>query len=152
MFLLMVALWIIFNGQFTWEILIFGILIGAAVSLFAVKFMGYSFKKEFQMLKKAHLFIEYGLVLLWEIIKANIALVGFIFKGQKKVTPHICTFESPVKTQMAKTMLANSITLTPGTITVSQHGDSFVVHCLDKSLADGIDTSSFVKILKKIEA
>lgn len=151
MFALMLALWIVFNGQITVEILIFGVIIAAAVSFFAVKFMDYSFKDEFKMLKKLHLFIWYGVVLVWEIIKANLILVKCVFKGQSKLTPHICRFKSPVKSDMAKNLLANSITLTPGTITVSQLGDEFVVHCLDRSLSEGIDSSSFVKILKKIE-
>lgn len=151
MFVLMLLLWIVFNGQVTTEILIFGVIIAAGVSFFAVKFMDYSFKTEFRMLKKLHLFILYGAVLVWEIIKANIVLVKCICKGQTKLTPHICRFSSPVKSDMAKNLLANSITLTPGTITVSQNGDEFVVHCLDKTLSDGIDSSTFVRILKKIE-
>lgn len=151
MFALLLVLWIIFNGNITVEILIFGVIIAAAVSFFAVKFMGYSFKKEFSMLKKAHLFVWYGAALLWEIIKANLILVKCVFKGQKGVVPYVCRFKSPVSSDMAKNMLANSITLTPGTITVFQQGDDFVVHCLDKSMAEGIDSSIFVKILKKIE-
>ena len=46
---------------------------------------------------------------------------------------------------------ANSITLTPGTITVSLSDDEYVVHCLDKELAQGIDSSVFVELLKRIE-
>ena len=48
-------------------------------------------------------------------------------------------------------MLANSITLTPGTITVKLSGDEFSVHCLDKSLAVGLSDSIFVKLLMRIE-
>ncbi len=151
MFILLLALWIVFNGQFTFEILLFGIGISLAVCLFMVKFMGYSFRKEFGMLKKLPWFLLYGVVLIIEIFKANIVLVKCILKGRKKLNACICRFSSPVKSGLAKVMLANSITLTPGTITVSQHGDDFVVHCLDKSMAEGIDSSIFVNILKKIE-
>jgi multicomponent Na+:H+ antiporter subunit E len=49
-------------------------------------------------------------------------------------------------------LLANSITLTPGTITVSVHGDEFCVHALDSSLAEGIEEGGFVHILRKMEA
>jgi multicomponent Na+:H+ antiporter subunit E len=48
-------------------------------------------------------------------------------------------------------MLADSITLTPGTITVSLEGNEYVVHCLDKELAEGINTSVFVTLLKRLE-
>lgn len=53
---------------------------------------------------------------------------------------------------MAKVILANSITLTPGTITVSVEGDVFCVHCLDKELAEGIENSVFVQLLERMEA
>jgi multicomponent Na+:H+ antiporter subunit E len=48
-------------------------------------------------------------------------------------------------------ILANSITLTPGTITVSLTDDHLLVHCLDKSLAEGMDDSVFVRLLQKME-
>ena len=47
--------------------------------------------------------------------------------------------------------MANSITLTPGTITVAIEGNEFVVHCLDKSFAEGIEDSVFVKLLQKMD-
>ena len=49
-------------------------------------------------------------------------------------------------------LLANSITLTPGTITVSVEGDHFFVHCLDRELAEGMEESVFVELLKQMEA
>jgi multicomponent Na+:H+ antiporter subunit E len=48
-------------------------------------------------------------------------------------------------------LLANAITLTPGTITVNIDGNHFAVHCLDKSIAVGMDSSSFVKVITKLE-
>ena len=56
-----------------------------------------------------------------------------------------------LKTDTARVVLANSITLTPGTITVTLEGDEFVVHCLDKELADGIENSVFVALLRRME-
>ena len=56
------------------------------------------------------------------------------------------------KKDTSRFLLANSITLTPGTITVAVDGDKFIVHCLDKTLAEGIESSVFVKLLEKIEA
>ena len=54
-------------------------------------------------------------------------------------------------TAPARILLANSITLTPGTITVLLEEDEYVVHCLDKSLAEGINSSIFVSMLRKME-
>ena len=60
-------------------------------------------------------------------------------------------FKTDLKSAPARIMLANSITLTPGTITVSLTGDEYVVHCLDKSLAEGINSSIFVTLLRRLE-
>lgn len=151
MFLFLLAVWIIFNGQFTLEILIFGILISLAVCFFSVKFLDYSFKTEFRYLKKLPLLIAYVFVLIWEIIKANICIADLVVKGRKNTHAIVHSFKSPVKSGFAQTLLANSITLTPGTITVSLSNDEYKIHCLDEKLCDGIEDSSFVKLLKKIE-
>jgi len=152
MFLLLLLLWIVFNGRFTLEILIFGLIFSAAISLFACRFLGYSFKREFGILKCFPDFAVYLLVLIYEIIKANFVLVGMIFKGKDALSPAICHFHTDLKSNVARTVLADSITLTPGTITVSLRENELYVHCLDKSLAEGITGSSFVKRLEKMEA
>jgi len=61
------------------------------------------------------------------------------------------SFHSDMKTPTGKTFLANAITLTPGTITVTLEGSEYVVHCLDQSLAEGMDDSVFVEMLSKLE-
>ena len=151
MFLFLWAIWIIFNGAITLEIVLFGVCISAAVCFFMMKFTGYSVKRELKAIKKLPYIIEYLFVLLIEIIKANIACSGLIIKGNDRIQPVVVSFSSPLKSELLSTVLANSITLTPGTISVSMRNGQFTVHCLDSSLCDGIDSSSFVKILKKIE-
>ena len=56
-----------------------------------------------------------------------------------------------MKTSVGKAFLANAITLTPGTITVLLEDSEYVVHCLDESLAEGMDDSVFVKLLTELE-
>ena len=65
--------------------------------------------------------------------------------------PVLVRFKTDLKTKEAKVVLANSITLTPGTITVMLEDDEFVVHCLDKELAEGMNHSIFVELLGKLE-
>lgn len=152
MFLLLLILWITFNGAFTIEILLFGIGISAAVCFFAVKFLGYSFKKEFKLLKCLPAFLIYLVVLVIEIFKANMQVLQLIIKGNKALHPVVYHFRTDLKSRVAKTILANSITLTPGTITMSMHGDEYYVHCLDASMAEGISDSEFVRRLRRMEA
>ena len=150
MLIFLLLLWIIFNGAFTLEILLFGIAISAVVFLFLVKFMGYSIRKEIKLICKLPFVIAYLFVLLEEIVKANIVCARLIIKGNRKIEPALVSFPSPLKSEMLSTVLANSITLTPGTISVTLKDGRFCVHCLDKSLYEGINDSIFVKLLKKM--
>ncbi|MCX4297122.1 MAG: Na+/H+ antiporter subunit E [Lachnospiraceae bacterium] len=152
MFVLFFLLWIIFNGQITLEIVLFGLVISAAVYWFICQFMNYSFRRELAYLKKGGYLIQYLYYLLKEIVKANFATIKLICSAGRVVEPVVIVFEIPFKTDTAKFLLANSITLTPGTITVAVDGDKFIVHCLDKTLAEGIESSIFVRLLEKIEA
>lgn len=151
MFLLYFSLWVIFNGQITLEICIFGVIIAAAIFFFTCKCMDYSIQKEINGYKKAGTFFKYVFLLVWEIIKANLKAVKLILSQKEEIEPALVSFESDLKTPGGKTMLANAITLTPGTITVTMDGKTFWVHCLDKELAEGIDDSTFEKLAKKLE-
>ncbi len=151
MYLLFFAAWIIFNANITTEIVIFGLVIAALVFAFMCKFMDYSIQKEKTFYKKIFLFLGYLIVLVKEIIKSNITVVQMVLSRNEIPEPVIVKFRTNLKSDTARVILANSITLTPGTITVSLEGDELTVHCLDKSLAEGMEDSVFVKMLEKME-
>ena len=151
MLLLFFFIWIVFNGKITVEITLFGIVIAALIFAFICKFMDYSLQKEIVLYKRSlHLF-HYFCVLIVEIIKANLAVIHMILTNKEIMEPVIVRFRTNLKTEFARVLLANSITLTPGTITVTLEENEYTVHCLDNSLADGMEDSIFVKMLEKIE-
>lgn len=152
MYLLFLAVWLILNGKVTWEILIFGLVISAVLFWFMCRFLDYSFRKEILLFRLTPLFIRYFWVLVKEIVKANVCVLKIIFSPELQPEPAFVYFDTNFKTGTARMLLANSITLTPGTITVSVDGDRFCVHCLDQELADGVEDSVFVELLKEMEA
>lgn len=151
MFLVYFILWIIFNGQITLEICIFGILIAALLFAFTCKFMDYSVKKELQVLRKLGKLLQYTVTLVWEVVKANLGTVHLILTQKEEIEPVLVSFHSDLQGPIAQTLLANAITLTPGTITVTLENGEYTVHCLDESLAEGMDQSVFVKLAGEIE-
>lgn len=151
MLLFFFLVWIIFNGAVTTEIVLFGVAIALLVFAFVCKFMDYSIRKELLLLRRSGYFLYYILVLIAEILRANLAVSRLVLSQREVVEPVIITFRTDLKSRMTRLILANSITLTPGTITVSLHGDRLVVHCLDKSMSEGMDDSIFVHMLRKME-
>ena len=144
-------LWIIFNGAITWEICLFGLVIAGAVFAFTCKFMDYSIEKEKHLLKKGFQMLRYIFVLVKEIVKANFAVIHLILSEREEIEPALVTFEAEMETDPGRAFLANAITLTPGTITVSLEGSRYLVHCLDESMAEGMDRSVFVELLEELE-
>lgn len=151
MLLLFFVIWIILNGRLTLEIAIFGLVVSLVIFAFICKFMGYSIKKELMLYKSVPFLIYYLVVLIIEIVKANMDVVKRIFAAKYEQEPALVHFKSPLKSNVLNTILADSITLTPGTITVAMENGEFTVHCLDKELAVGMDKSIFVKLLVKFE-
>ena len=151
MFIFLFALWIVFNGRVTAETVLLGLLFAAALFAFACRFLDYSLGKEKKVFLLAPLVLRYLAVLIAEIVKATFTACGFILSPSRSYDPLICKFRTPLKTDAARACLANSITLTPGTITVSLDDGVFTVHCLDKSLSEGLADSRFVQLLQQIE-
>ena len=151
MYVLFLVLWIIFNANLTWEIFLIGAIISGALYWFVCKFMEYSPKKDLQGFLKLGKIIKYTVILIVEIIKANWQVIYFILTSKYEVEPKLVKFRTDLKKDSSKAILANSITLTPGTITVTLTGNEYVVHCLDKELAEGMQDSVFVKQLRAME-
>jgi multicomponent Na+:H+ antiporter subunit E len=151
MLLLFFLAWIIFNGNITLEIVLFGVVIALGMFAFICKFMDYSIHKELRFYKLVPVFFQYVYLLVKEIIQANLTVCRMILSRKEIVEPVIVHVHTNLKTETARVILANSITLTPGTITVSMTDDDLLVHCLDKSLAEGMEDSAFVKLLEKFE-
>ncbi len=94
---------------------------------------------------------SYLLLLLAEIIKANYSVICLILSPKYEIEPKLVKFRVDLKSDTLRAVLADSITLTPGTITVTLEGDEYLVHCLDKDLAEGMSDSEFVRKLKEFE-
>ncbi len=150
MLLLYFLLWIIFNGKVTPEIVLTGLPVSAAISCFTCRVIGYPAANDLKVLRNAPLLILYVLNLIREIIMSASSVIRMIWRAQDP-EPVIVEFHSGFDSRFKNVLLANSITLTPGTITMFQEGDRFVIHCLRPEYAEGIEDSSFVRLLRKLK-
>ena len=153
MILIYFSLWVIFNGRVTFEILAAGVLISFLLDMFVKNFLkinltGAGLIKFLKILPEV---LIYVIVLLIEIVKANFAITKLVVAPQISVEPCLVKFKSSLKTHAARVALANSITLTPGTITVELKDNEFLVHALTRDIAEGLQGSLFEKLLRRME-
>ena len=60
-------------------------------------------------------------------------------KGMDEVEPEVVRFKTKLRSDFGKWLLANSITLTPGTVTIMVRGDEFVIHAISQGAAEGLN-------------
>ena len=151
MLLVFFLAWIVFNGRVTWEIAWIGAAVSLLMYLFMCKFLDYSPGREKKFYRMIPFLCRYIAVLVKEIVLANIGVCRILMNRRLRVEPVLVRVKTNLHTQTARVLLANSITLTPGTITVSVRENELLVHCLDVSLSEGMEDSVFVKMLENME-
>ena len=151
MFLIYLAIWLILSAKLSIGVILAGALISYAVYHFARRHMRYRRGADLRLFRKALLGLKYAAVLVWQTAKANISVFRIVFSRTIIVEPRLIYFRTDLKTNSALVALANSITLTPGTITVAINDGLFCVHCLHGRMAEGIEDSVFVRQLREME-
>lgn len=143
--------WLILNASTTLEIVIFGAIFCALVTMFSYKVTRVSPSLEKKAFKKIGLIIKYLLILVVEIVKANIDVIKLVLSRNPELSPTLKTIKVDLKSRVSLVALANSITLTPGTITVSMNKNELLIHALTKENLEGMEESVFVTQLKEME-
>ncbi|SHK00866.1 Na+/H+ antiporter subunit E [Paramaledivibacter caminithermalis] len=144
--------WIILAEKIDFQVLLIGLLINIMIYLFNKN--GESschIGKRYQLIKRWKLFICYILLLMKEIVIASIDVASIVLSRELNISPRIIKFKTRLKGDLLKTILANSITLTPGTLTIEVKNDEFTVHCITKNQITGVKNSKFEELLLKIE-
>jgi len=153
-FLLILLLWI----ALVWSVALSDIIAGIVVSLLIVWLFSDIFPAELTKLMNP-VRILWGLlyvpVFLWHVIKSNLDVAYRVFHPEIPIRPGIVKVKTNLNNELAKTFLANSITLTPGTLTVDFVDDNIYVHWIniisdDPEVETRLIVSKFEKYLKKI--
>lgn len=145
------VIWLTVNGRVTAETVLLGILVSLSLQCFSRRVLGappVSLSAVLRLLPEG---VFYLFTLLLEIFKANLQVIRLVLSPVIAVEPCLIRFRTDLRTEAARVALANSITLTPGTITVSLEGNDLLVHVLDRDMARGLDDSAFVRQLRRME-
>ena len=144
-------LWILFNGRATPDVLLTGAAAAAGISWFCRHFLDYRPRREHFLLKNFLPFLHYIFYLIWQMLLAKLHVIRLVLSPKAELKPCLVSFRSKLKTPVGRVLLANSITLTPGTITAELTKGQFLVHALTKEMAQGIESSHFEALIDKME-
>ena len=153
-FVVCYALWLLLVWSLSTRELVLGAVVAAVAAWFSARF--------FVHRNPAHLFAPARLisllvyclgVFMWELIKANVNMAKLVLSPKMKFKPGIIRVpgSESITSEYGLAMVANSITLTPGTITLHIEGDALTVHCLNRQDADGLEHSSMEEKIAKLE-
>ena len=150
---LLFVLWLMFNERITIDVIIFGIIIVAVLSL-AIKMIGlWDPSKDIQRVSRIPSAIGFVLRLVYEVFKANIHMIMLVLSPNpnERIRPKILRHYSNIKSDGGLVALANSITLTPGTVTVDVGDDYVYVHAIDEYAEEGLKDSVIEKQIERME-
>lgn len=154
LFILLILVWFAFTSSFDIQEIIIGIFISLILSLFLSKTFNELGFPPFSI-KRLFFFFIYIIVLFWEIIKANFDVAYRVIHPKTPIEPGIVIIKTKLKSNLGKLVLANSITLTPGTFTLDIFNDKLLIHWIkvkstDEEEATKMIGAKFEKYLIKI--
>lgn len=141
-FVLLMITWVLLSGQFDAFHLSLGLISCALVTWMSADLLFRQHEGAIsQLLQEGWRLAWYFGWMLWQILLANIAMLKLSLSptALQQVNPSIVHFKTQLKSDFAKFLLANSITLTPGTVTIKISGDDFYVHAINDEAAAGLD-------------
>ncbi len=153
MFGLLLLFWLLISGSFDWQHMLIGVILSFLLSLLwnkiAIEEGSAHTSFTLRQLGQA---IYYFLYLLLDILKANVKVAMIVLHPKLPISPGLVIMKNELKNDLPKAVFANSITLTPGTITVDLEGDLIIVHAFTKQTAVDLQEWFLYDLMQKIEA
>ncbi|MFC1872666.1 Na+/H+ antiporter subunit E [Chloroflexota bacterium] len=144
-FTTMLLFWLVLSGRFQAKYIIIGIFTALAITYFSRHlFYSHLYDGQHIHIRTSEVVGEYWRFLFYipwlvsRIVMANIRVTNIVLNPKLPIDPVLFQFRTLLPRTIAKIILANSITLTPGTITVQLDENLLTIHTLDFSLADDI--------------
>lgn len=150
-FALLFLFWMILSESVDIQVVLAGMAVCGLVLFVNADILESRLSQVFKKRKRTVILLRYFALLCKEIVLANFHVAKIVLSPRLKLTPTLMTFDTRLESPLSRAVLANSITLTPGTLTVETKGKTFVVHCLMKEYAEGLAESKFEELLLQVE-
>lgn len=133
---LLTVIWLMLVNRLAVESLIFGLMLALVIPVLTAPYW-----PDRARIRNLPAIIGYVLIVLYDIVKSNIIVAGIVlFKANRDLRPAWVTVPLDLRSPEAITVLAGTITMTPGTLTadVAEDGRSLLIHCLHAPDPDGV--------------
>ena len=148
--LIMFAFWIFLSGKFSFILLLSGVISSLLVSYMSNDLLIGNGDMKLGFIRTIR-FIRFLPWLLWQIVLANIDLALRTLHPKMPINPILINIKNNLKTDLGMVILANSITLTPGTVTIDVNENEFLVHVISEKAAQSLISGEMQARVKKIE-
>ena len=151
-FFLLFLIWLVLNGRVDLEVVLTGAAVSAALTWLARVVLHLPPWGGLRLIRRLPRVFLYLFYLFGQVVVSNLQVMErILFPRKRKGGGRLVWFRTDLKEEGTRLTLANSITLTPGTVTVSLKGDRLCVHALDEEFADGIKDNGFAPRLERWE-
>ncbi len=130
--LLIYPLWLLMVGSFDPAEMLVGVLVALLTAGLSQKHLHVLDDFKWHPLMPLYLLIYFG-IFLWALLRANLDVAGRVLSPRLPINPAIVEVETQLQSDLAKLFLANSITLTPGTLTIDVIDQRLQVHWIDSA-------------------
>lgn len=149
LWLLLFFFWILLSGHS--EPLLVGLgFVSCTITVFIANRM-YTIDQESHPIHLSLKLPAYWLWLAWEIIKSNIAVVKLVWHPAMPISPTVVRVKASQASDLGKIVFANSITLTPGTVSMNVGNDQIEVHAITRTLAEDLQSGVMDRRVAELE-
>ncbi len=151
-FVAMFTFWVVLSGMFDAFHLTLGVICCMLVAHFSHDLL-FSGDDDQSCVRGLLGFVTYLPWLFYQIVIANLQIAYVVLHPRmfELIDPHVIRFKTKLKRPISKVTFAQSITLTPGTITVSIHDDEFSVYALTRSASDALPGEMEARVARALE-
>lgn len=148
-FFILLGFWLFASGSFDWQHLV----LGSTAALMLVMFWRDKSEQIVGVVSVRRLWLAVKTIgrLIYEIWAAAWQVVRIVLSSQMAISPTLARTVTKLKTDRMRVFFANSITLTPGTLTVQLDRDHLLVHALTQEAAEGVAAWDFENTLMRLE-
>lgn len=131
----LLLIWLVANDSLARDVVVVGVLVAGVLAWLFARFAVVYADINWTPRVLLHVVLYLG-VFLWELILANLNVLRLVLSPRIDIHPGIVEIRTKLKSPLGRLVLANSITLTPGTLVVDIRGDSLFIHWINVSSKD----------------